>query len=35
MLKIKFKGFAILVPNFTGSAGYGQKFFEELSGKIG
>ncbi|KRX10653.1 WD40-repeat-containing domain [Pseudocohnilembus persalinus] len=28
-------GFNILAPNFTGSAGYGMKFIEDLQGKIG
>lgn len=29
------KGYNMLMPNFTGSLGYGQKFVEDLVGKIG
>ena len=29
------KGYNILFPSFTGSLGYGQKFLEDLAGKIG
>jgi dipeptidyl aminopeptidase/acylaminoacyl peptidase len=29
------KEYNILAPNYSGSAGYGEKFIEKLSGNIG
>lgn len=29
------KGYNIIMPNYTGSTGFGQKFLDGLAGKIG